>query len=575
MRHKKFIAKLQGCFLVFFIFPFHCFCQDIAGVYTGRLYNDTTKQYIPFELAIDDAKGKTEGFSHTIFASENGDNVGVKQVKIKIKDDEITFEDEKFVYNNFPEPPPRGVKMFASLNVSTRNGIPVLSGTWRTNATKQYRPLTGTIMLEKKKDPQATPIVKKLEDLGLARDLAFLAATKAREDSIRKQQELAALAKAQKAREDSIRKQQELAALAKAQKAREDSIRKQQELDALAKAQKAREDSIRKQQELAALAKAQKAREDSIRKQQELDALAKAQKAREDSIRKQQELDALAKAQKAREDSIRKQQELDALAKAQKAREDSIRKQQELAALAKAQKAREDSIRKQQELDALAKAQKAKEDSLKKQQEELARAERIKLYREQQAKEEQEKQRIAQEQAARAQAVKDQEAREEQARKQAEKDAIAKAQKAKEEAERQKRAQEELFRIQKANPTAGADVSKRELETIRTVVVAQDSLVFSLYDNGTVDGDTVSVLINGKVAIPRVGLLEKAFNKTIYLTPDMGDSISVVLYAENLGSIPPNTGLLVIREASKIYEIRFSGDMNKNSKIILIRKKNN
>jgi Flp pilus assembly protein TadB len=182
---------------------------------------------------------------------------------------------------------------------------------------------------------------------------------------------------------------------------------------------------------------------------------------------------------------------------------------------------------------------------------------------------------VAQEQSASAQAAKDQKAREELARQQAEKEALAKAQKTKEESERQKRAQEELLRIQKANPTAGADVSKRKLETIRTVVVAQDSLVFSLYDNGTVDGDTVSVLINGKVVIPRLGLLERAYNKTIYLTPDMGDSISVVLYAENLGSIPPNTGLLVIREGSKIYEIRFSGDMDKNSKIVLIRKKNN
>ena len=52
----------------------------------------------------------------------------------------------------------------------------------------------------------------------------------------------------------------------------------------------------------------------------------------------------------------------------------------------------------------------------------------------------------------------------------------------------------------------------------------------------------------------------------------MGDSISVVMYAENLGSIPPNTGLLVIREGTKIYEIRFSGDLDKNSKIILVRK---
>ena len=73
--------------------------------------------------------------------------------------------------------------------------------------------------------------------------------------------------------------------------------------------------------------------------------------------------------------------------------------------------------------------------------------------------------------------------------------------------------------------------------------------------------------------MPRVGLLARAINKTIYLTPEMGDSISVIMYAENLGSLPPNTGLLVIREATRIYEIRFSGDLNKNSKIILLRKK--
>jgi hypothetical protein len=122
-------------------------------------------------------------------------------------------------------------------------------------------------------------------------------------------------------------------------------------------------------------------------------------------------------------------------------------------------------------------------------------------------------------------------------------------------------------------PKAAADIEKRKIEMIRTVEISQDSLVFSLYDNGTVDGDTVSVLMNGKVIWPRVGLLERAINKTIYLTPEMGDTISIVLYAENLGSIPPNTGLLVIREAGRIYEIRFSGDLNKNSGIILIRKK--
>ncbi|MGN6532873.1 MAG: hypothetical protein ACTHK0_14120, partial [Ginsengibacter sp.] len=131
----------------------------------------------------------------------------------------------------------------------------------------------------------------------------------------------------------------------------------------------------------------------------------------------------------------------------------------------------------------------------------------------------------------------------------------------------------EQLKAQSLMPKAAADIANRKIETIRTVEISQDSLVFSLYDNGIVDGDTVSVLLNGKVIWPRVGLLERAINKTIYLTPDMGDSISIIMYAENLGSIPPNTGLLVIREATKIYEIRFSGDLNKNAEIILVRKK--
>jgi hypothetical protein len=122
-------------------------------------------------------------------------------------------------------------------------------------------------------------------------------------------------------------------------------------------------------------------------------------------------------------------------------------------------------------------------------------------------------------------------------------------------------------------PPAAAEISLREIETIRTVEIIQDSLVFSLYDNGTVDGDTVSVLLNGNVIMPRVGLLEKAFNKTIYLTPEMGDSINIIMYAENLGSIAPNTGLLVVRDGSINYEIRFSGDLKKNSAIILKRKR--
>ncbi|MEP6584965.1 MAG: hypothetical protein ABJA90_11900 [Ginsengibacter sp.] len=67
--------------------------------------------------------------------------------------------------------------------------------------------------------------------------------------------------------------------------------------------------------------------------------------------------------------------------------------------------------------------------------------------------------------------------------------------------------------------------------------------------------------------------MSKAINKTIYLTPDLGNSITLIMYAENLGSIPPNTGLLVIHDGDDIFEIRFAGDLQKNSAVILKRKK--
>ena len=119
-----------------------------------------------------------------------------------------------------------------------------------------------------------------------------------------------------------------------------------------------------------------------------------------------------------------------------------------------------------------------------------------------------------------------------------------------------------------------ADVAKRKIETIESVYYKSDSLVLSLFDNGEVDGDTVSVLMNGKVIMPWVGLSTKAVRKTIYITKDMPDSILLVMYAENLGSIPPNTGLLVVRDGESSYDIFFSGDMKKNAAILLRRKKN-
>ena len=115
--------------------------------------------------------------------------------------------------------------------------------------------------------------------------------------------------------------------------------------------------------------------------------------------------------------------------------------------------------------------------------------------------------------------------------------------------------------------------SSRETEIIRNVFFTGDSLVIRLYDNGEVDGDIVSVLLNGQVIMPHVKLIARAITQTIYITPEMGDKLELVMYAENLGNLPPNTGLLTIQDGSDRYSVNFSGDFKKNAAIILSRRR--
>jgi hypothetical protein len=115
-------------------------------------------------------------------------------------------------------------------------------------------------------------------------------------------------------------------------------------------------------------------------------------------------------------------------------------------------------------------------------------------------------------------------------------------------------------------------VAARKNKTVNELSFKSDSLTIALYDNGIVDGDTVSLFLNGVNILSKQKLKESATKKTIYTTA-LPDSIELVLFAENLGSIPPNTGLMVIRDGEIEYQIRFSADLSQNATIRLRRKK--
>jgi hypothetical protein len=112
-------------------------------------------------------------------------------------------------------------------------------------------------------------------------------------------------------------------------------------------------------------------------------------------------------------------------------------------------------------------------------------------------------------------------------------------------------------------------ITKRETEVIQTLSVFEDSITLSLYDNGEIDGDTVSVFLNNEKIISNVGLKASAYKHTVYFKP--GETIQLTLFAENLGKIPPNSGLLVVYSGEQRYQVFFTSTLNKSAVVLLKR----
>jgi hypothetical protein len=125
-----------------------------------------------------------------------------------------------------------------------------------------------------------------------------------------------------------------------------------------------------------------------------------------------------------------------------------------------------------------------------------------------------------------------------------------------------------------ATASAALFIKERVVAAPQVVNFKSDSLELALYDNGEVDGDTVSVLLNGQLILAKQGLKASAIKKTIYAPANNNDSLTMVLYAENLGKYPPNTGLLIIHDGNDTYQVRFSADLQQNAAVIFKRRKN-
>jgi hypothetical protein len=113
---------------------------------------------------------------------------------------------------------------------------------------------------------------------------------------------------------------------------------------------------------------------------------------------------------------------------------------------------------------------------------------------------------------------------------------------------------------------------QRKNHLMQQLNVSADSLILSFYDNGVVDGDSISVFLNGRNVISHSKLTASAMKKTISIN-GIGDEITLLVVADNLGTIPPNTGLVVVRDGDNVYQVNFTADMQTNATIVFRKQK--
>jgi len=104
---------------------------------------------------------------------------------------------------------------------------------------------------------------------------------------------------------------------------------------------------------------------------------------------------------------------------------------------------------------------------------------------------------------------------------------------------------------------------KRNTNLLQTITIENPTIRVALYDNGIVDGDSISLFYNNKLILSHQRLSETAITLTLNVNTNKQVN-DLTMYAENLGEIPPNTALMVVTDGDKRYEIPVTSDL-KNS----------
>lgn len=107
----------------------------------------------------------------------------------------------------------------------------------------------------------------------------------------------------------------------------------------------------------------------------------------------------------------------------------------------------------------------------------------------------------------------------------------------------------------------------RRNDTVSVITIHDKQLKLTILDNGIADNDTISIFHNNKLLLGKEEVSVKGLTLTITIS-DTDPYHEIVLVAHNVGSIPPNTALVIIDTGNEKYRLTASSDLTKNAMII-------
>ena len=130
--------------------------------------------------------------------------------------------------------------------------------------------------------------------------------------------------------------------------------------------------------------------------------------------------------------------------------------------------------------------------------------------------------------------------------------------------------------IQKAAPpkpeTIDEMFTNRKKLVTKEIALEGDSIKLSFYDNAEVDGDSISLFLNSKLIFTHVRLAATPYTITLPVS-ELANVNDLVMVAENLGSIPPNTAFMIAMVGNNRYEAYLESTEQISSVIRFTKKK--